>query len=96
MSAHVRSSMYFLHTKYMYLRFFLCWKNSFLIIVILQKKGPACTDPEGWDRGVQTSLEYHKAIGFLSNTGPDPMENHKATKPAFNVGPLSALQRNTV
>ena len=29
-------------------------------------------------------------IGFLSNTGPDPLNNHKATKPAFNVGPLSA------
>ena len=26
-------------------------------------------------------------IGFLSNTGPDPLKNHKATKPAFKVGP---------
>ena len=34
---------------------------------------------------VRTCLENHKAIGFLINTGPDPMENHKATKPAFNV-----------
>ena len=34
----------------------------------------ACADPEG----------------FLSNTGPDPLKNHKATKPAFNVGPSSA------
>ena len=25
-------------------------------------------------------------IGFISNTGPDPLKNHKATKPAFNVG----------
>ena len=25
----------------------------------------------------------HKNIGFLSNTGPDPLKNHKATKPAF-------------
>ena len=32
----------------------------------------------------------HKAIWFLSNTGPDPLENHKATKTAFNVGPSSA------
>ena len=29
-------------------------------------------------------------LGFLSNTGPDLLKNHKATKPAFNVGPLSA------
>ena len=25
-------------------------------------------------------LENHKNIGFLSNTGPDPLKNHKATK----------------
>ena len=31
-------------------------------------------------------------IGFLSNTAPDLLTNHKATKPAFNVGPLSARQ----
>ena len=29
-------------------------------------------------------------IGFLSNTGSDPLKKHKATKPAFNVGPSSA------
>ena len=43
---------------------------------------------------VRTPLKTHKAIGFLSNTGPIPLENHKATKPAFNVGLLSASQRN--
>ena len=32
----------------------------------------------------------HKNIGFLSNTGPDPLKIHKATKPACNVGPPSA------
>ena len=31
-------------------------------------------------------------IGFLSNTGQDPLENHKATKPAFNVGPIISPQ----
>ena len=30
------------------------------------------------------------SIGFLSNTVPDPLKNHKAT----NVGPLSARQPN--
>ena len=29
----------------------------------------------------------YKAIGFHSNTGPDPLKNHKATKPAFKVRP---------
>ena len=42
-------------------------------------------------QGVRTPLENHKNIGFLSNTGPDPFKNHKATKPAFNAGPSSAL-----
>ena len=39
--------------------------------------------------------ENHKNIVFFSKTGPDPLKNHKATKPAFNFGPLSACQRNT-
>ena len=52
-------------------------------------------DPEG-GQGVQTPLKNHKKIGFLSNTGPDLLKNHKATKPAFNVGPLSARQPLTV
>ena len=37
-----------------------------------------------------------KNIWFLSNIGPDPLKNHKATKPAFNVGPSSARQRNAI
>ena len=44
----------------------------------------------GGDRGVQSPpppLKNHKNIGFLRNTGADPLKNHKATKPAFNVGP---------
>ena len=36
------------------------------------------------DRGSHP-LKNHKAIGFLSNTCPDPLKNHKATKSAFNV-----------
>ena len=52
-----------------------------------------CADPEG-RQGVRTLPENLKTIGFLSNTGPNPLKNHEATKPAFNVGPSSALQRN--
>ena len=40
--------------------------------------------------------EKSQNIGFLSNAGPDPMKNHKATKPAFNVGPSSARHRNAI
>ena len=43
-------------------------------------------DPEGGGQGVRIPLKIHKNIGFLCNTGPDPQKNHKATKPAFNVG----------
>ena len=38
--------------------------------------------PEGLD----PLMENHKAVGFLKKTGPDPIENHKTTHPAFNVG----------
>ena len=41
-------------------------------------------------------LENYNIIGFFSNTGPDPLENHKATKPEFIVGPLSTRQRNAI
>ena len=44
------------------------------------------------DRGSGHPLKNHQNLGILSNTGPVPLENHKATKPAFNVGSLSALQ----
>ena len=45
--------------------------------------------------GDPNPLKNHK-IGFLSNAGPDSLKNHKATKPAFNVGPLFARQRNAI
>ena len=35
-------------------------------------------------------LKNYKNIGFLCNTGSDLLKNHKAAKPAFNVGPSSA------
>ena len=40
--------------------------------------------------------ETIKAIDFLYEIGLDPLENHKATKPAFNVGPSLARQRNAI
>ena len=35
-------------------------------------------------------LKNHKNIGFLSNSGPDPLKNYTATVSAFNVGASSA------
>ena len=39
-------------------------------------------------QGVPTisHLKNHKNKGFPSNTGLDLLKNHKATKPAFNIG----------
>ena len=42
------------------------------------------------------AVKNHKNIGFLSHSGPDPLNNHKATKPTFNVRPSSARQRNAI
>ena len=52
----------------------------------------------GGTGGPTSPLVKHKNIGFLSNAGPDPLKNHKDTKPAFNVGPglSSARQRNAI
>ena len=40
--------------------------------------------------------ENHENIGFLCNTGLDLLKNNKATKTAFNVGPLLARQRDAI
>ena len=41
-------------------------------------------------------LKNYQNIGFPSNAGPDPLKNHKAFKPALNVGLSSARQRNAI
>ena len=53
-----------------------------------------CADPEGGGggAGLRTTLKNHKNVRFLSSTGTDPLKNHKATKPAFNLGSPSARQ----
>ena len=56
-------------------------------------------EPEGGGRGSgpPPPLKNHKKYkntGFPCNTGSRSTENHKATKPAFDVWPSSARQRN--
>ena len=48
-------------------------------------------------RGVDPPPPHRKItkIGFLSNTGPDPVKS-QTTKPAINVGPSSARQRYAI
>ena len=50
------------------------------------------------DRGSGPLLKNHKDIRFLSNTGPDPLKNHKATnvQRSMFVGPSLARQRNAI
>ena len=40
--------------------------------------------------GGSDPLGNHKALGLLSNTGPDALENNKTSEPVFNVWPISA------
>ena len=45
---------------------------------------------------IEPSAQVSEKIGFRSNTGPDPLKNHKATKSVFNVGSSLARQRNAM
>ena len=62
----------------------------FEIVGLFDHESPLVVTPmcgsRGGGQGVRTPLENHKNIGVLSNTGLDPLKNHKATKPAFNAG----------
>ena len=57
------------------------------MITLSTKRGTGGPDP---------NLKNHKNIGFLRNTGPDPLKKHGAFKPEFNLGPTSARQRNAI
>ena len=48
-------------------------------------------DPEGGTGGPDPP-EKSQNVGFPSNIDRDPLLNHKATKPAFNGGPLTRQQ----
>ena len=61
----------------------------------LQNERRAHARIQRWGQG-SGHPENHKNIEFLSNTDPDPLKNHKATKPTLNVGPSSARQRNAI
>ena len=50
-------------------------------------------------RGVRTPTprdRLKKTIGYLRNTDPDPLGNHKFIKQAFNVGPSSTRQQTAI
>ena len=54
------------------------WELKYYIVGF-RNSPMSCADPEegGGGQGVRTPLKNHKNVGFLSNTGPDPLKNHK-------------------
>ena len=40
---------------------------------------------QGVGQGVRIPVKNHKNIGFSRNSGPDPLENDYATKPATKI-----------
>ena len=72
-----------------------CDSNWLTFSLLMKNKSRmACADPEG-GQGVRTA-SLHNHYRFLSYAGPDPLQNYKATNPAFDVGPSSTLQRNAM
>ena len=55
-----------------------------------------CANPEG-GQGVRTPPENNKNIGFLSNTGLDPLKNHKTSIQCWAIiGPSAKRHLNGV
>ena len=48
--------------------------------------GTACADPEGGGQGVRTPPEKSQNIGFVSNTGPDPLKITKLSSQHSRLG----------
>ena len=67
----------------------------YLSLYTRKRNAPVWADPEG-GQGSSFPLKNHKNKGFLSNAVPDRLKKHKATKPAFIVGPSLARQRNAI
>ena len=55
----------------------------------------SCADPE-WGGGSPDPAEKSQKYSVSQQNWSGSHENHKTTKPAFNVGPSSARQRNAI
>ena len=82
---------------------FHCARHVKLYLVLVQpRKRPGMTEnfltgmdgsrKRGGGGGSGPTPERSQKIGFLSNVGPDPLKNCKATRPEFNVMPSSGRQ----
>ena len=96
-----RIAMLFLATKTYVL---IDKTNNYLYYLLLQSlinTVSACVDPEewggGWTGGPKPhplALENHKAIGFLSNTGPDPLKNQASIQCCAIIDPPAKRHLN--
>ena len=59
----------------------------------LRVKSPSIHGSRGRHGFRTPPLKNHKVIGVLCNTGPDPLKNHKATKPTSDIGLSWTRQR---
>ena len=68
--------------------------------LISQIRRNSCADPEGGKQGVQTPppphLKKHKNIGFLSNTGLNPLKITKLPSQHSMLEPSTARQGNAI
>ena len=70
--------------------------NSFLACHLLITFENSFMGGSGGGTGGPDPPKKSQKIGLHSKTGADHLNNHKATKPVFNVGPSSARQRNPI
>ena len=86
---------------------FPCARHVIFYLVLVQpRKRPGMIEHfltgMGGSRGGGTGgpdsppLKEHIKIGFLSNTGQDPLKNRKATRPDVNVRPSSGRQQKAI
>ena len=106
-SYKTHNNIYFAKTHSLYLKYLNCCifyqtyfsdtdKNkAYTCVYAGRHMSISCADPERGTGGSDPP-EKSQNIGSLSNPGPDPLKNHEATKPAFNVGPSLARQRNPI
>ena len=91
---------FFLDIAFFHTILFLFALKCFFSLDTVHVQFFTCADPEGVGAvgpdPPPKKKKNKKKIGFLSNTSPDFLKNHKATKSAFNVGPSLARQRNAI
>ena len=88
-SGHNTNPLYFVMNGYMFLKLYACQFNKSITFDRFFMSG---SKGGGGGRGSRPPSENHKNIGFLGNTGTDPLK----IMSTLNVGPSSARQPNAI